>query len=226
MVRVILSGLGAFAVLGYAVLPPPDKAPNAKTPTSKEPGALMAAGYDAVFNDLGILWKYGPGAVSRIPNNPLDAHPGLIYSGSNKVENELFKTRAKLIEDGWEIEEGVFTLISELWQNVKVDSADNSIVRTNKVAMWRSSNLSLGNQGLFRTSYRSSGKSDPKLLDFADQSVKLLAASPKGTFKKKIGDWQLYAESIFLRKKECLNCHRNMKLNEPIAIAAFAYKKP
>lgn len=126
----------------------------------------------------------------------------------------------------------MFTLIQELWTKISPKSLYASSIelgnreqQTNKVSFWNTSNGLRGYEGLFRDSNRSMGTTNQRLLDFADESVKLLTASPKGTFKKKIGDWQLYAEAIFLRKKECLTCHKSMKLNDPIAVSAFAYKK-
>ncbi len=94
MVKEILIGLGATAILGFAILPTQDKVPDKKVPTSAEPGALMAAGYDAVFNDLELLWKYGPGAISRVRNNPFDSHSGFRKESEITIENELLKSRA------------------------------------------------------------------------------------------------------------------------------------
>jgi hypothetical protein len=47
----------------------------------------------------------------------------------------------------------------------------------------------------------------------------------KGTIAfQKIGDWNVQTRLMRLNKKECLSCHINNKLNDPVAIFAFATK--
>lgn len=39
---------------------------------------------------------------------------------------------------------------------------------------------------------------------------------------KRLGDWEVQSRLVRLNKKECLNCHTENKLNDPVAIFAFA----
>lgn len=241
MIRTVTLGLGVAAVaagtyMAYRVEPREVSAATIATESPKEPGAQLAAAYDAVFNDLELLRQKGPG-MSRVPNNPLDAHPGLLARGVNAVESDLLKLRAKLTEDGLRIEEGVFALNSLRWRKVAERNQFDKLItggasvpreaynRVSKVAMWRHNDSPKAKGHLFERFTRSDGVADERLLDLADEAVAYIGKNPNGAFTKKSGDWQLYAAAIFARKKECLGCHPTVKLNSPIAMSAFAYRK-
>lgn len=56
--------------------------------------------------------------------------------------------------------------------------------------------------------------------ELARQAVKKLAAGEKGPFIAKSDETEVDLRPIRLSKKECLSCHKGMKLNDPVALLA------
>lgn len=211
-----------FIVAGLAFL----SAGFAPKQKSEDLAAQMGDAYEAMFNDMKLVDK-GMLGISRVPNSPF-IHTG-IQEGPNKTQSRVIDLRAQFEEQGYDLEEGVFSNFRSVLQKVYVKPAEMKMplnlaklpMRISRVAYWLQFDRTSKSRFLPNIT-REHAVQDSSVLDFADATW---SKAKNGAFRDKVRGYQIYAAPIKLSHSACLNCHRDSKLGDTIAVVALSYRK-
>lgn len=219
-------------------------APNQDPPPRRDPPAddvdRLLQAYDDVFNDLAML-NDGRFGLSRVPNNPMDYHPGLRTSnGGARVseedaKNPIYLARVKMQGSGVAWNEGVVSMhlpwlsydIADWRSHMASGGRGGAKIpqHENWFALWRAYDPK---NKLFPSYYRSGGAAPRAMMDLGVE-LRAWAAdydARKTPFKKRIGEWELRAKAVPYRHIQCTSCHPNAKPGEPAAVAVVAVHDP
>lgn len=253
--KLIAIGLGTLAVTAgiVAVCPPPVRsvAPHANEDAALSVAeraerraqgvAALFRAYDEVFNDLAML-KDGKFGMSRVPHAPADAHTGLRLPSLSAARdpkdeaNPIHRARLRLKDLGANWNEGVvsMSLAHETtdqeppeqgwWTTDTVPGGKQPPKHLNWFAAWMAHD---SKDRLFPPYYRYSGTAPAGLAKLSVE-VKEWASNPKSRakpFRRRIGEWDLEAQAVPYRHRECLSCHPGAKVGDVAAAVVVATRR-